>query len=158
MTRSQKTAVVLLRIALGSLFLYAGIAKLVNPEWTSAGYLASAQTLSGFYSWLALPQNILWVDMLNEWGLFLVGLSLILGMGTRIATIAGSLIMALYYIPTLNFPYAGEHAYIVDEHIIYIAVFGLLFTYNAGMYGGLDGVVQRSKKIPAVWKRCLLCK
>lgn len=158
MTRSQKTAVVLLRIALGSLFLYAGIAKLIDPEWTAAGYLMGAQTMTSFYAWLASAQNIGWVDMLNKWGLFLVGLSLLLGMGTRIAAIAGSMIMALYYVPTLSFPYAGEHAYIIDEHIIYIAAFSVLFVYNAGMYWGVDGAIQRSKKIPDAWKKCLLCK
>lgn len=158
MTKSQKTAVSLLRIAIGSLFLYAGIAKLIDPEWTSAGYLAGAQTWARFYGWLALPQNIVWVDTLNEWGLFLVGVTLILGIGTRIAAAIGMLIMALYYVPSLNFPYAGEHAYIIDEHIIYIAVFIVLIVCKAGMHWGIDGVIQRSQRVPEPWKKCLLGK
>lgn len=148
----------LLRVSLGFLFLYAGIAKLIDPTWTSAGYLMSAQTMAGFYDWLALPQNIVWVDILNKWGLFLIGATLVLGFVTRTAAALGALMMALYYVPTLNFPYAGAHAYIIDEHIIYIAVFIVLIAFNAGVHWGIDGMIQRSRKVPTWMKRCLWCK
>lgn len=155
---SQKITLLLLRASLGFLFLYAGFAKLMNPAWTSAGYLKGAQIMSGFYQWLGAPQNIGWVDMLNEWGLFLIGAALILGLTTRIASFFGALMMALYYIPILKFPYAGTHAYIVDEHVVYITGFLVLIAFNAGNYWGVDGMIERSKMIPAKWKRCLLCK
>lgn len=148
----------ILRLALGFLFLYAGIAKLIDPAWTSAGYLMGAKTMAGFYDWLALPQNILWVDMLNKWGLFLMGAALILGFITRTASVLAIVLMTLYYIPTLNFPYAGAHAYIVDEHVIYIAGFIVLIAFNAGVHWGIDGMIEHSKKVPIWMKKCLWCK
>ena len=42
-TRFQSTALVALRILIGWHFLYEGLAKLTNPYWTSAGYLAESQ-------------------------------------------------------------------------------------------------------------------
>jgi thiosulfate dehydrogenase [quinone] large subunit len=158
MTKSQKVSLLLLRVALGFLFLYAGISKIVNPEWTSAGYLGGAQTWASFYDWLAMAQNIVWVDFINKWGLFLMGAALIIGLATRTVAIFAALLMALYYIPTLNFPYAGLHAYIVDEHIIYIIAFITLIAFNAGSYWGIDGMIERSKMIPEKWKKCLFCK
>ncbi|HBI25392.1 MAG: hypothetical protein UT41_C0001G0497 [Candidatus Wolfebacteria bacterium GW2011_GWC2_39_22] len=158
MTKSQKIALLLLRVSLGFLFLYAGIAKLMNAAWTSAGYLKGAQFMSGFYQWLGAPQNIVWVDFLNEWGLFLIGAALLLGFATRAASLFGAIMMALYYIPVLKFPYVGEHSYIVDEHIIYIAGFIVLMVFNAGSNWGIDGMIERSKMIPAKWKKCLWCK
>jgi thiosulfate dehydrogenase [quinone] large subunit len=157
MTKPQKTALFLLRIALGFLFLYAGISKIADPAWTSAGYLKGTQLLTGYYQWLGAPQNIVWVDFLNEWGLFLIGAALVFGLATRVASLFAIWMMALYYIPILKFPYAG-HGYIVDEHIIYIAGFIVLIAFNAGAHWGLDGMIERSKKIPASWKKCLLCK
>lgn len=157
MTKPQKIALLLLRIALGSLFLYAGISKIIDPTWTSAGYLKGTQLLTSFYQWLGAPQNIVWVDFLNEWGLLLMGAALMLGFATRIASLGAAIFMALYYIPVLQFPYAG-HGYLVDEHIIYITGFIVLMAFNAGSYWGIDGMIERSKRISAAWKKCLLCK
>ena len=42
-TWELKDSIVLLRVLIGWHFLYEGIIKLYNPEWTSFGYLASAQ-------------------------------------------------------------------------------------------------------------------
>lgn len=158
MTKSQKVSLFLLRIALGFLFLYAGISKLADSAWTSAGYLKGAQTMAGFYQWLAAPQNIVWIDFINEWGLFLIGAALVFGLVTRTASLFAILLMALYYIPTLNFPYVGTHSYIVDEHIIYIAGLIVVVAFHAGRYWGIDGMIERSKKIPAMWKKCIFCK
>lgn len=46
--------------------------------------------------------------------------------------------MLLYYFPVLVFPYIGDHAFIIDEHIIYALVFVLLAVARAGRYYGLE--------------------
>jgi thiosulfate dehydrogenase (quinone) large subunit len=143
MLRAKRVGLFLLRISLGWLFLYAGLSKLMNANWSAAGYLANAQTFSGFYAWLASPTNIGWVNFLNEWGLALVGVALLLGLATRFASFWGIVIMILYYIPVLNFPQVGDHGYIVDEHIIYAFALLILMTFSAGKYWGLDAMVRR---------------
>src|SRR3989344_2904866 len=125
------------RLAVGWLMFYAGITKILDPAWTSAGYLGSAKTFSGFYSWFASPANIGWVNFLNEWGLTLIGISLILGLGVRLSSVFGALIMVLYWLPVLEFPYVG-HSFIVDEHIVYAAALMLLAALRAGRYYGLE--------------------
>lgn len=157
MTKPQKIALFLLRITLGFLFLYGGIVKIIDPVWTSAGYLKVARTLPGFYQWLAAPQNIVWVDFLNRWGMFLIGVALILGFVARTASAFAMLLMALYYIPILDFPHVGLHYYIVDEHVIFIVALFVLIVFHSGSYWGIDGMIERSKKVPAAWKKCLLC-
>ncbi len=108
-----------LRIALGWLFFYAGFTKVLNPDWTSAGYLEAAKTFSGLYHWLASPDIIPFIDFINEWGLTLLGVSLILGLWMRWSIPLGALLMLLYYLPILDFPYPNPHSFIVDEHIVY---------------------------------------
>ncbi|MDO8610714.1 MAG: DoxX family protein [bacterium] len=123
---------VALRLAMGWLFFYAGITKVLNPSWTSAGYLKNAQTFSDFYSWLASTFNIGWVDFLNQWGLTLIGLALIFGVYVRWASYGGIAMMLLYYFPILSFPLVGEHSFLIDEHIIYSLSLWLIQVSGAG--------------------------
>ncbi|MDO8183376.1 MAG: DoxX family protein [bacterium] len=139
MSKLQKNSLALLRIAMGALFLYAGVSKLLNPAWSAAGFLKVATTFPQIYAWFALPANIGWVNLLNEWGLVLLGVSLIVGLWVRWSALLGIVLMALYYFPILNFPYVGDHSFIVDEHIIYIASLLVLIFFKAGYYYGLDG-------------------
>ncbi len=158
MTKVQKISITALRIGLGWLFFYAGISKILNPSWTAEKYIKGTKLFAQFYAWLTLPQNMGWVNILNEWGLLLIGIALILGLAVRSASIFGILIMALYYIPILTFPFVGTTAYLIDDHIIFILLFVALIAFRAGTYWGLDGMIERSKKIPESWKKCLWCK
>lgn len=137
MTTSQKISLFLLRLAVGWLFLYAGITKIINPAFTAAGYLNNAKTFTGFYQWLASPANIGWINFVNEWGLALLGISLILGIGVRLSSLLGAVLMLLYYFPVLTFPTVG-HGYIVDEHIIYALALVFFATLRAGRVWGLE--------------------
>ncbi|MEK7123206.1 MAG: DoxX family membrane protein, partial [Patescibacteria group bacterium] len=114
-----RIALVAVRIALGWVMLYAGVTKIINPVWSAAGYLNTAKTFSGFYAWLTQPGILPVVNFVNEWGLTLLGVSLILGVFVRLSGILGAILMILYYFPGLTFPMVGKTAFIVDEHIIY---------------------------------------
>jgi len=137
MTKSQKISLFLLRISLGWLFFYAGITKVFNPEWSAAGYLQGAKTFAGFYQWLLQPEILPIVNFLNEWGLTLLGVALILGVFVRLSSVLGAILMLMYYFPALEFPYIG-HSYIVDEHIIYVLILLLFANLRAGRVWGLE--------------------
>jgi len=139
----KKVSLVLLRVSLGWLFLYAGVTKILNPDWSSAGYLANANTFPRLFRWFALPSNIGWVNFVNEWGLTLIGILLVLGLFIRWSSVAGIVLMVLYWLPVLSFPYAGEHSYIIDEHIVYILAFLVLMAFHAGRYWGFDRYLKR---------------
>src|SRR3989344_4050369 len=81
MNKQLKLAVFLSRVALGILFFYAGIVKVLNPNWSAAGYLNSAKTFPGLYHWFASAGNIGWINFMNEWGLTLVGVALVSEVG-----------------------------------------------------------------------------
>src|SRR6185503_4884183 len=79
MNPSQKLSLFWLRIVLGWMFFWAGITKVLDPTWSAAGYLGGAKVLGGFYHWLTGPGILPTVNFMNEWGLTLLGVSLILG-------------------------------------------------------------------------------
>jgi len=135
---THKITLFLLRISLGWYMFYAGITKVLDPNWSAEGYLKGAKLLSGFYLWLTSPGILPVVNFVNEWGLTLLGVSLILGLFVRYSAPLGALLMLLYYIP-LGIIHPDTHSMIVDDHII----FGLLLIYfalkGAGRDWGLDG-------------------
>lgn len=138
MNKYTKWSLFLLRISLGWVMLYAGVTKIMNPEWTSIGYLENAQTFTSFFQWFASPENIGWVNFVNEWGLTLLGISLILGIGIRISSFLGILLMMLYYLPILNFPHPDVNSYIVDSHVVYALIFLYFGLARVGRIYGLD--------------------
>jgi len=144
----QLTTLVALRWLIGWHLLYEGIAKILNPYWTSAGFLSGSEgPLAGLFLWMAsAPGRLAAVDALNEWGLVLLGLGLILGLFTRTTTVFAMLLLALYYLG--NPPWMGiessvpaEGSYlIVNKTLIELAALGVLLAFPTGGLVGLDAI------------------
>ncbi|GAA3713995.1 DoxX family membrane protein [Nonomuraea antimicrobica] len=142
------------RIAIGWIFLWAfldktfgwGLATPADRSWLSGGspttgFLKGAgeNALGGFFAGLA---GQAWVDWLFMAGLLGVGLALVLGVGTRIAAVAGGLMLALMWaagLPLDTNPF-------MDEHLVYAAVLAGLALADAGATLGLGGlpIVRRN--------------
>jgi thiosulfate dehydrogenase [quinone] large subunit len=149
----QLTMLVLLRIAIGWHFLYEGIAKLQNPDWSASSYLTnSVGFLSGFFKGLAANASTLKViDFCNEWGLVLIGIGLILGFLTNISTISGILLLALYYLaqpPLIGVaaPLTAEGSYLfVNKIMVELFAMAVLLVFPTGRQIGLDRFVFSRK-------------
>jgi thiosulfate dehydrogenase [quinone] large subunit len=137
MNTTQKFSLFALRIAMGWMFFYAGITKVMNPEWTALGYLKGAKMMTGMYEFFMSPQILPIINFINAWGLTLLGVSLILGVLVRVSAPLGMLLMLMYYL-ALGFPHPNPNSYIVDQHVIYIASLFVLFAFNAGRIWGID--------------------
>lgn len=142
----SKISLFLLRVSMGWLMFYAGITKILNPEWSSAGYLKTAATFSGLYQWFSQPDVLPAIDFINGWGLTLLGVSLMLGLFVRLSAPLGALLMMLYYFPVLKFPYIAPHSFLVDEHIIYASALIFLSAVKSGEIWGLDKFLNKWKK------------
>ncbi len=150
MDKYAKLFLFLTRISLGWMFFYSGLTKILDSTWTSEGYITNAKVFSGFYTWLASPSLLPVVDFMNEWGLTLLGISLILGLFVRLSSVLGALLMLLYYIPQ-GFPYPNDYALIVDDHIIFIFLLLYFAAIRAGRTWGLEDFCARlslCKKFP----------
>lgn len=127
-----KLFITILRVAIGWHFLYEGISKLLVSNWSSASFLANTTGfLSGFYHWLASSAAIIKVvDILNVYGLILIGIALFIGLLSRPAAICGAILLTLYYFayPPVGlslFNMGDEHLFIVNR--IFIEGLALLF-------------------------------
>ena len=124
-TKAQFWVLVILRVIIGWHFLYEGLVKFANPNWSSVGYLLDSEGfLKGFYYFLASSPEILKiVDLLNIWGLILIGLGLMIGAFSRAAIISGITLLGFYYLshpPFVGLRYAlpMEGSYLVVSKIL----------------------------------------
>lgn len=131
MTNIQKISLLALRVAIGWMFFWAGVTKIMDPSWSAIGYLGGAKAFNQFFAYLSTPNVLPIVNFINEWGLTLLGVSLILGVLVNISAPLGAVLMILYYLP-LGFPQPNIHSYIVDEHIIYVFSLLALWVFDAG--------------------------
>jgi len=138
MNKFEKISLFLVRFSLGWLFVYSGITKILNPEWSSIKYLQGAKMFTGLFAWMTQPNILPIINAVNEWGQLLLGISLILGIAVRLSTTLGAILMALYYV-ALPFPYPNPQSFIVDQHIIYALIMIYLGASNSGKAYGLVG-------------------
>src|SRR3972149_7790892 len=91
----QIYTLVVLRLMIGWHLLFEGISKLLNPAWSSFGFLSESKwLLSGFSNWIISNSGLLKaVDFLNTWGLIAIGVALMLGLLTRYAAFAGAFLL-----------------------------------------------------------------
>ena len=139
----------ILRIAIGWHFLYEGIVKLTSSGWTSAGYLLESRWMfAGLFHWIAAHPGVLQaVDVVNIWGLILIGLGLMLGVLTRYATIGGIALLALYYIASPPFisstgAFLEGHYIWIDKNLIELIALVVLLIIPTGYFIGLDGLLK----------------
>lgn len=132
-----------LRLLLGWFMFFAGIEKVLNPDWTASSFLLNAKTFPAFYAWFAEPINAWWVDPLNAWGIMLVGMALLLGIAVRLAAWAGAALMIIYYFPHNVFP-TVPHGYLVEEHIIYATAFILVALFPQAWNFGIGNMARRT--------------
>lgn len=144
--RSDKKILAALRIALGWLFIYAGITKVLAASWSAKGFLMGAKTFPAFYAWLASDGVLPVVDFLNEWGLTLIGVSLILGAFVRLSSLLGALMMVMYWFPGLEFPRV-DHGYLVDDHVVYALAMLYFAAAKAGRAYGLETRVAKTLRL-----------
>jgi len=148
----QLTALVSLRILIGWHFMYEGLAKITNPYWTSAGYLQASQGwfADPFVSISASPGLLTFVDYVNQWGLLLIGLALIVGLFERTAAWAGIILLALYYLaappfPGLEYTIPAEGSYlIVNKLLVELAALLVVVGFPTAGRVGLQRLWKKS--------------
>jgi uncharacterized membrane protein YphA (DoxX/SURF4 family) len=147
------TFLTILRIVIGWHFLYEGVVKLMNPAWTARPFLEGSRWIFGdLFRWMISGNTGMWIiDTLNAYGLTIIGISLILGVFTRVALWGGVGLLLMYYIaypPFGGFSYGAptEGSYlIVNKNLVELFAMVLLVFTESGQFFGLD--MLRKKKI-----------
>jgi len=150
LSRWPMIAITALRVLVGWHFLYEGIAKITAPSWSAAGYLKQARgPFAGLFKSLAAQPDLLAnADLITMWGLTAVGVLLVLGLFTRLASLGGIGFILLFYL--CNPPFVGyfysiptEGSYlIVNKNLVELGALIVILVSGSGRYAGLDRIVH----------------
>ena len=136
-----------LRVLIGWHFLYEGLAKLFSsPTWSAKPYLlGSVGPFAPLFRSIGNSATILNItDLLNEWGLVLMGLSLFTGLLSNPCKILGIVLLSFYYLAYPPFAALGinthvEGSYwIVNKNLIEIAALFVLYLFPTSQITGID--------------------
>ena len=149
----QLISLSILRIAIGWHFLNEGLLKVMDPAWSGADFLNNATgPFASLFKSIALNPALLGItDFLNQWGLVLIGISLMLGLLSRWACVGGMFLLALYYFA--NPPFIGlnggsytEGSYlIVNKNLIEFFALWVLFHFQSSKVFGMDRFFKAPK-------------
>ncbi len=161
-TRNIGKGLAALRIALGAGFLFAGLEKVLHFDgstkpFDATGFLKFATTgaIPGSDPkavvnpthdfWVSLAGNAQLMSVVNTlvvFGEVAIGVALILGLATRFAGVAATLMMALFWIA--NYSFANGP---FNEQWMYGIVAAFLAYAGAGEYYGLDAIIEKTEAI-----------
>ena len=152
--------IALVRIATGIIFLFFAEYKIAGPAWTSGGFegwihqFVNEGTAVGFYK-IFLMNFVLVHPVLCAhivaWGELAIGLSMVLGLLVRPASVAGAILMialalSTWYAPGHGAPlwkYLGANL----DHISLLFLFAIFYATRAGDVWGLDDRLRRSRAV-----------
>lgn len=150
----QTIWLVTLRVVIGWHFLYEGMVKLVNPNWSSVSYLLDSSGIfkQFFYSIAANPEMLKIADFMNIWGLIAIGLGLILGLLCRVALWSGIILLVFYYLShppfiglSYSMPMEGSY-FIVNKVLIELIAIIVLVLFPTSRQIGLDRFIFKRNK------------
>lgn len=151
--KSQLFALVYLRVLIGWYFLYEGLVKFLNPNWTSLGYLKDSQGwFSPLFNFITEHEFLMSLaDNLNIYGLTIIGLLLIVGLFTKAAGFGAISLLSLYYLshpPLLNVVYMlpTEGSYLwIDKNVIMLCAVVVLILFPTSTQIGLDRIIFKKE-------------
>jgi thiosulfate dehydrogenase (quinone) large subunit len=157
-SRPQAVSLVVLRTLIGWHFLYEGYFKLALPgwaragtplgAWSAAGYLKGATgPFAGAFHAVAASGLASWIDLAVPIALLLVGLSLTLGLLTRLGCWGAMALLFLFYvsaIPTTGAPVTGQEGtyLLVSKNLIELVAVAVVLAFRTERIAGLDLLFQ----------------
>ncbi len=155
----QQFALVVLRTAVGWHFLYEAYYKILSPAWSPAGSPLTPWTSAGYLKGASGPLAVVfqrmvnagwtaWIDRTVKVSLLLIGISLMLGIFTRVGSWGALFFLSLFYflyVPTMGVPQPNnEGTYlIVNKTLIEAAAVFVLIAFDSGAIAGLDLILRR---------------
>jgi thiosulfate dehydrogenase (quinone) large subunit len=161
LTMGQQRLVAILRVAVGTIFLSAGIEKffLTPGGFSAVGFLKFGTSGSPILAtpvekvvynpthafWASLAGNADLMTIINTlvvFGQLAIGIALILGIATRFASTMGTFMMLFFFLAAWDFEFG-----LVNQHLTYALVTATLGYLGAGRVWGLDGIIEKMEVV-----------
>lgn len=134
-----------LRVLVGTMFLHAGMDKLLADQPFDAGWWLTGSASEGILAPVMIwfGQNApMFVNLVIPLGELLIGLGLIVGALTRLASFFGAILMFFLYFGNADW----EHGF-VNGDLLTLVLFITLLVFGAGRIFGLDAYLERTSVV-----------
>jgi thiosulfate dehydrogenase [quinone] large subunit len=139
-TSIEKGIVLYFRFLMAWTFLYAASHQVFVPSFSVVGFLSHTKTFHDVFVVFTTSAMAPVTTFLVEYGHLLIGLSLLTGFMVRISAAFGVLLMGVYWMAHLDWPFVeNTNNLIFDYHAVYAGVLVYLIVKRAGHVLGLDG-------------------
>ncbi len=143
-------ALVGLRFIMGWIMFQGGIVKLLDSEWTAAGFLKFAIPEGNpFINQFAAMAGNPVIDFLVPWGLTLTGIGLMIGAFVRWNAFWAAFMMVMFWAASLTGGLLQglplEHGWVMDDHLVYALLLFALGAFGAGRIFGADATLERTE-------------
>lgn len=153
-TTCERWFILFFRLAMAWTFTYAGFQQVTNPKFGVTGFLNNTKTFHDIFAPLASPSVAPLITFLVSYGHLLIGLSLLLGLAVRVSASFGALLMLMYWLGHMDWPYIeNRNNFILDYHVVYAAICIYLIVKRAGHVWGFDAAAA---KLPFVERHAAL--
>ena len=139
------------RLAVAFVFLWSGSQKLLTDlsgTMATVGFLSGSSVASGpFAAFFASLAGNWTVEVLIVSGEILIGISLLVGLFTRVGSVAGMLMMLVFTVamwPIADRPIDNP---LVDIRVIYGLLFLMFFFLRPGLFLGVDSVLETTAQV-----------
>ena len=103
------------------------------------------QALNSLYGWLNSPNSLAWLPTVAAWAFLVIGICLVIGLFTRLASLIGIVLVLAAYLPTISFTSFSFSQLVNDELIAFFCLAVLIFG-RAGTYIGIDKFLRWSRR------------
>jgi thiosulfate dehydrogenase [quinone] large subunit len=144
MFQSDKGFILFFRLTMAWTFLYAASHQVFDPKFSVAGFLSHTKTFHDLFAPFTSPTFAPIVTFLVGYGHLLIGLSLLFGLMVRVSASFGILLLLMYWMAHMDWPYIENHNnFIIDFHIVYAGALCYLIAKRAGHVFGLDAWAEK---------------
>lgn len=146
----EKGLVLWFRLLMAWTFLYAASHQVFVPSFSVVGFLSHTKTFHNLFVVFTTPTMAPITTFLVEYGHLLIGLSLLTGLMVRVSAAFGVLLMGIYWMAHLDWPFVeNTNNLIVDYHVVYATVLIYLIVKRAGHVWGLDAWAENLEFVKA---------
>jgi thiosulfate dehydrogenase (quinone) large subunit len=142
----ERGLVLFFRVAMGWIFLHAGLAQVLAPHFSIVPFLSHTKTFHDSFAVFTSPGIAPLVGLLVSWGQVLIGLSLMFGALVPFSAPFGILLMVLFWLAHMDWPFNDGRFYVfVGPDLLFAAILLLLQIKRAGHIFGLDAILLRRR-------------
>jgi thiosulfate dehydrogenase [quinone] large subunit len=139
-TSIERFLILYFRFLMAWTFLYAASHQVFVPSFSVIGFLSHTKTFHNLFVVFTTPTMAPITTFLVEYGHLLIGLSLLTGLMVRVSAAFGVLLMGIYWMAHMDWPFVeNTNNLVFDYHAVYAGVLVFLIVKRAGHVFGLDG-------------------